>query len=113
MPEFGPPERLHQRLHVDGRTELREPVAHLGRASEAIAASVLEERQQDRRRDVNEVAEDVHILGLVDRGDLDSRDTGQTGGGCQRRGFSDSRDRVVIRNGEYVDAGLASPANEF
>ena len=63
-----------------------------------------QKRSQDRRLDMDEVAERVDVEAVPDRGDFDARDELDSGGGACSGRDAARRDGVVVGDAQHVDA---------
>ena len=102
---------------VEVEADLAQAVAHTQRALLAVGQELLEASGHRRPGVVDAVAEDVQFAhgrgAVVDRGDLDGRHDLDPDplAGCD--GLGDARDRVVVGEGEQLDAGLGGKGHHL
>ncbi len=97
---------------VDGGAEVAQANRHLLDAADAIGALRGEEPEQLRRLGVEEVGEQVHVAGVLDRGDFNPVDEAHAEGIGGRARLRQSRHRIVIRDAQHGNAGRRRALNE-
>ncbi len=94
---------------VTGTPSAAEPFLDRDDAGAAMAALLGEKRGQRRRRRIDAVAEDVDVLAVLDRRDLDAGEKPQAGRARARGRGGDAGGRVVVAQAEGGDAVTGEP----
>ncbi len=104
---------LDDRVGVQMNAERGQPLDDLPHPIEAAAALFDQKRVERLAMPIDEIAQDVDVHAVTDRGDFDARHELDAGGGAGLGGGVAAGHRVVVGHGEHRDAGSGRARHEL